>query len=955
MDPRRKKQKKKKRTKLQSQSEFGFRTQSGDCDPAVSQLRALFKEYSFQAVWRSLFTLDIWLPNISGQIKLQLLFGVLISVTPEEFTQAKRIETYDDFSHFLTTVLKLVPSFPHIEDYIPEQDWGEVLFPTTSGRLRILYGCELANIYDYLIHFETIYYGFDGEYKSACGRSPKSELEECLQIQDRLIGTIVDQSRPRESLNSGHLEIPTRKFWLSVIGYLDKYPCGFKYSTSLAQNYAIRSGSLSEAALSSNEFVSKAFTGHFITDGFIEFDSTYYLMLPRRLTTVLLDHWKTLYAKYGIKFRDHGMRYSMKLTQRLISFLRERIHKDDIHLLVNALEKDGTHHETIFVAAIRARDRMFLVYVADPAIDSSNTSKELLRIAPKIQEATKLISGPPISFNLNFERSRIEYRPGDTRQSMEVVPLVLIPQVETQLHLSVPVELGNNLMFMEQFLGLVDELKDTDELSDFYDFKVNLEKRQQNTPLISILDLFAVYRGTHGLIEGGARRFDFISLDPHGGSNMRFETLSMFWSEFPKAKYFQHPRSWRIAEASADKMRLVARGYLGSALFVKIGETNLFVTAPYSEMDYRTGMVADLFAEVIQDMAHRIRNDLRTHCFFTQFKEAQVLIFPDSLVKGNDHFKHLRHLNPADDLWVLDRGFPEPSVPGVRIVYNDSLVKTAFTNTEDSKLEVALFEAVLKQFDSVCPDTALNSILVKLDALSSQDPRFKVFEHHQEAAIPELLKPIEILPTDYKRARKRIAELALKEGVEPGSYSRKEAVVLINKLRIAVLKELGESILRLDRNQAISFLIRQIEAYCHSEQRAKMRAEGAKAHAVDYDIGASRQRSNSEFISAHKNLRFLIEKFVQVSPPGEELLVEQEYRFIFGVTDWLHSLYTASDLIHYEIETLGISLDNEYIIAINYPEGFSEKQDKFGKEEHDFRHGLVGNSEDTFRTMGISC
>jgi len=91
-----------------------------------SQLYDLFSKYNAEDVAVSLDVSDLWLPNISSQVKHQFALGVFAEMDIERFTPSKRLGAYDEFNEFIRAVHAILPSFPMLEDYIPEPDWGEV-------------------------------------------------------------------------------------------------------------------------------------------------------------------------------------------------------------------------------------------------------------------------------------------------------------------------------------------------------------------------------------------------------------------------------------------------------------------------------------------------------------------------------------------------------------------------------------------------------------------------------------------------------------------------------------------------------------------------------------------------------------------------------------------------------------------------------------------------------------
>lgn len=129
---------------------------------------------------------------------------------------------------------------------------------------------------------------------------------------------------------------------------------------------------------------------------------------------------------------------------------------------------------------------------------------------------------------------------------------------------------------------------------------MNKTKKQGNDDLAFILRLSIEYDGL-----GGALEPDFIMLDPHWGTNLRYNSLAEFWKIYPEIDFFGHPRTWRLKQETDTRIRLEARGYFGSAIYFKLGQTNVFLTAPFHEMEYKQGSLSNLLMERLEDSMSR--------------------------------------------------------------------------------------------------------------------------------------------------------------------------------------------------------------------------------------------------------------------------------------------------------------------------------------------------------------
>lgn len=181
----------------------------------VEKITSLFSQYTIEDITTSLFVSSMWLPNVASPVQHQLLVAILASMKPENFTGNVGINTYKDFHGLLERLFPLIPNFHVQEDYVPSPDWGSVKFHFKEEDLKIFYGTDLENLYDYLQLFEIIYGSYNEELLRLVGQSPEEELYGCLILQNKIISSINGQPAKEklEDISPGYKEIPPEHFW----------------------------------------------------------------------------------------------------------------------------------------------------------------------------------------------------------------------------------------------------------------------------------------------------------------------------------------------------------------------------------------------------------------------------------------------------------------------------------------------------------------------------------------------------------------------------------------------------------------------------------------------------------------------------------------------------------------------------------------------------------------------
>ena len=915
---------------------------------ATKALPELFSKYSIEDVAESIFFSSIWLPNISSPIKHQLITALFASLKPEEYSPTNQIKSYDDFKEFLEKAYELIPEFPFMEDYVPEPDWGPVKFHHAGRNYKMFYGCELSYPYEYLTLFQLIHLPLEEEYVKFTNRSPTAELEYCLRLQEEIINGITAQpdSKSITDISLGHVEIPREGFWEDAQSFYSKFRPEERYPEHFLKAYSLQLGTLPQELLTYERFGETVHQGMLLPAFFVEHKSRYFSILPRRYPSILFDVWSKVLEKNKDKIEASGKRLYMSLSAGVHRFLKKRIRTDLIYPLVSAVKKDGKPQEMIFATGFLSKDKLILIYLAQPTLSGKKTQEELETITPMLNEAVALTSSRPTTLALHLERQNVQFQPASESKSLKTEVIVVIPQASMQVEpFSIPESLPGRVMWLDSLLGIVDELEDDKDIANFIEYLDEIESRIHH-PTLSMLDKFASFKDSEGVLIGGALEYDYISLDPHWGSQRRYKTLSEFWNIYPEVDFFDHPRTWAVKRETKTRVRFAARGYFGFALHCKIGSTNIYMTAPFAEMSFEQGNLSNLLMECLEDSVSLRKSVFQDHDFFKYIDKLQINLFPLSLVSRNPKFQHLEHLCNIKRYWSSDYGLPAPDFYGIRIVFDDSTITEAFKEAQDSSLEVEILIEVLRQMDSIKPDTRTDKIISALEKTKAGRPRFKLVAAEKPASFPEFVNSYEPQGAHFKRAKKRIAEIARKLGILEGDYELEDAKGKLNQLKDSIVSEINSLVAKYDSARGIPYLITRIDALTAHYERNRMRVEHGLEHDIDYEPEEKYAEEHNKYVKMHANYRYLIEKFVQLEPHGQEELEEDEFRYLIALVDWLHVFYSASDNLHYGIFPVGMKLDRDFRVDIKYEEGMKAKDKEFSEQMASLELGLIGNRKD---------
>ncbi len=928
--------------------------QHKDFDLAVQEIHKIYSEYGVYDVAASLFISCIWLPNIASPIKHQLLAAIFASFKPEEFSNSKSINNYSEFTNFLEKIHAVLPTFFMLEDYIPEIDWGDVKFYNDQKIYKIFYGQELCNVNEYLTLFQMLYLPFDEEYQTITSRSPSKELRYCLQLQDEIILAIDVQPKPEniKNISPGHMETPPIQFWEKTLEFYKNFDLTKKYDAAFIGEYSIKLGSYPADFLNCDKFQEKAYAGKVLPKFFINHKEKYYPILPRRYSSILFDSWSLIFKNNHRKVVSDRISYRHRLEAELYGYIKTRIQCGFLEPMVSALMPDRKPHKLIFSLAFISKNKLILVYVTNPCVSAQNTIVELNNISADLQEAVELVRMRPNTLALHLDRKDVQFNSGDKELSLTPELIVVIPQTSTSIEsINLPNTFPGRLFFMDHFLGIIDELNNPETFSSFIEYWDEYG-HLINDYFITPLDIFGSFKDSHGVLLEGAVEYDFVHIDPHWGSGARFRTLKEFWQNYPEVHFFDHPRSWKIKKETESRLRLEARGYFGCALYCKVGSTHIFINSPFNDMDYKQVLISNMLMESLEDSLSRNASILLQHCYFQQASsQFQVLFFPASLA-SSAKYKHLKHLIPeSNELWRSDTGVMVPGIYGIRVVFNDDHLMEVLETIEDRSIEVALVMEIVKELNGILPTHNMQLILASLEDLKKGKPRFKVMRADRQVSFPEFVNYSKPELIHFKKARKRISELAKQQGFNPGIYSLDDAKLKIDIIKRSMIDEIYSEVNACDYRESIPFLLARIDALTDHHVRSTFKIRKSLEHDVDFDREENYSKDETSYIGMHKNYRYLIEKFVQLQPQGTKNLDTESFQYLIALIDWLHVLYSASDSLWYGLDpALGMNVNDQYLVEVNYAEDISLKEDIFSKEIAKEKLGIGINLNDNVQS-----
>lgn len=319
---------------------------------STKYLARLFRKHSVHDVATSLFISSLWLPNISSAVKHQLLVAIFLSLKPTQFQNDDKIVNYQIFRAFLTRAYSYLPSFPGMEDYVPETDWGEVKFYHQEKNYKIFYGNELENVYDWLILYQVLYHLYDREYSEIFQRSPMEELQCTLRLQDAILSEL-HQSLPEDTLlEPGHIEIPSASFWEAGHNFYGNLNVSHLSSSEFIRDFSVQLGKFPREKLRAQEFINSVAEGRLLPYFFFSYKGRSYPILPRRYSSILIDAWGKLFQEFEKHVTEEAVPYWLKMGEELVAHISDHVHHDCFLPFVSAMTPQEKPHSVLFIASL---------------------------------------------------------------------------------------------------------------------------------------------------------------------------------------------------------------------------------------------------------------------------------------------------------------------------------------------------------------------------------------------------------------------------------------------------------------------------------------------------------------------------------------------------------------------------------------------------------------------------
>lgn len=893
-------------------------SKSDEFRQVTANVSSLFSHYSAKDVVLSLLTSELWLPNLGSQVKHWFCYTVLCSMKRECFIGDIPIDNFTAFNIFLSKLYAVLPEFPMLEDYVPEGDWGEVRYEFGGKQFCIFYGQNVERIVDFAKAFEILN---DSNNKAL------DDFWNSLNIQDLVIRSIDRKFiGDIEDIEAGYIEIPTEDFWRQCIDGIHR---NFQ-DVSKKKCSANLIATLGEGRLPATfiDFGSNVLDGTVLSYLFIDIDGIKYPINARGAVATVIEYWHSVGRLRG---RPHS---ALEISPRIAKFLAQRFMPDKISVGPFQLVSKNKRLPFYFSGLLMGSSVMQLVLAIAPEqirkMDEIET--EVFKILREIEGWAILPAGSQQAFHICTGN-------GALVDPAEIKLLLVCAQVGTVTTAVRIPRCNAELLWLADFVTIFDSLEDAKELEKFWNFSDR--HRDSLAPFSgSLPDLFASFRDANGELVEGAITPDLIMLDPHWSSNWRHRELVEYWSSAPNIFPDDSSILWKVESTENGIQRLTARSDHFLAWRTRIAHCTVYFVLKLNvkKIDASNAKVLELFIHCAVDALSQ-RENLIAHLDVFQYERITVNCDVHSGSEISDN-ERLSEVAADDKLFINWRQSNHSEKWKFDVGVNLSLVASSLTDSTDARFEARCVREFLCEVSAFFGTAIPPNTLEEIAETGGRRPRFYLSQSARIADTPDRGFPIVPKPTNYKVARRRLAEVLLSLGITPGTYELAEARSVVDQARDAFRQVVHNYIRELDQDALARFCIEQIEALTIEYNHTTTRVRLSLNHEVNYDRSQVYAEAHANFLTEVRNYRYLLECCISMEKAGTFVPGADDILPIAAHVDWLFVLYTASDTIYNDIDVAGIIIDDQYIPQVYYSEDREQKNQEFERESADQRLGM---------------
>lgn len=890
-------------------------------------LKDFFVNFSALDVAKSLFILNMRLPNIATTVKMSVLYAAFLSIDSTKFSEENRVNDYEDFNFFCEQLFKIAPNFSSLDDFIPVPDRGDVKVYLNDNYYNMLYGSEIDNTYDWVEAYKLIYGKISKDFIEG---DPIIELEDVLRYETYLIQNLSSTSPKVEHISPWYREIPSKNFFKESSLFLDK-----DFVWKIESKYLIELSSLNYS--SANDVVNDIFANMFLDKLFLVISWKKIPIMPRRFLIVLIQY-RSKILKSKLKDLEFWQKSTKKLIINLANFMKDRHNYwSIIGPCVSMNPSSKTAVWTDFFALTSSKDKIFVFYVIPFSYFS--VSEGIM------EKQIELLNNSLSSINSNgffYEYTTDNGIQISNISDKKVIPIWIIPNFTLEAYaLGQDKKLPWHLWSLIDFITIIDEDDNINMLCDFFDW----EDENNFFSISSISDRFFAYKSSHTVPFQWAIEPDMMVFDHSIWTNYRYEQMSKFWKIYPKKDILWLPSYFWKLDIVKGKMCLFLSKTDRKVLVevVKIGNSSIILYSPFGWKIIPKDEYLKCYETIATCLSYYFQKySLILNNTLFAWKEiiVQINIYCKQHIEENTDFNHVK----CTDAYWVNKWIYKMNTYRINFCFDYDYCLEQFGKKVNDG-ELYLFRLILSNLSELFGDEIPTKLNKKLHQLEWNKPGFYIYvEKNIPFSFPLYSDPMIPQSKHYLKAKREISKILLKNNIVYGNYDLEGGKKIINTIKLHIYDYLKQFIAKFSFQKSISFLLSRIDSLLYKNWVDNKQFFSTVDRFVDYDPIEDFGIIENDFLQNIKNYRYCLEVFVSLNNNQWISLKKDDFQFIIALIDRLLVFQSASDSLHYQMFAASIDIKKDLSFNINYVEDIELLEKQYKELEYKIELWEIGDN-----------
>lgn len=858
----------------------------------VMKLKPIMQKYNFDDLVRAVFCINIYLKNRSMIENMLALNKVLVDY---QSAGEKRIKNYENFKDFFESIHDILIETVY-DDYTIE-DFGEVKLIWQGKQYKVIIGTGYEQTYGYY------------QFISETVRMNNNEdlFGMVLNYISNEIDFFFDVNKGDESYEI-KFSIPHCELFNRTQEYFNNFQDLF-YSKEITNYFSEISNDISYVH-------------------FIEYNNIVY---PLFNTSMLIDFYsQELKTKSEEEISEIAELTIIRMLSKLTKLQDPK--KPFVLYPVGLVDDKMYLSKVIHTFLFLTKDDVIL------AINGGTYTKE------EINNEINLINRLQEKGNLRF--AELLSNQGQTNEKIGVqidkcqrIKIILYQsKIDPTTHCVLLKGKSRNYMdcFAVDIIYLLAFMDDTDEISRFYDNKMQLTSKTMSFG--GITDYFFTWKNQDEMIEKGAIEYNMIALMPSSTDGYVYDYFKDKLSNFPflDNSLFDNFHSWKIKPVEEGFFEYVnkingnfggyGRTYLNNCFLFYVHNVEFYIKEKNLDSVLR-------FISLMDDLNFRNarlhKEWFETNAFFNN-KKIQVTLMPIDYAKGVDHSGFTKD---QDRKYVYSDLLIDGNSILIRYAIKEKQLLIDLEQSKDRSVETTYYLELFKPLETFAYNE-YQQLKEKIGREYHLPRGVGVASYVLEYKWAENSDGYHLQDKAFHLVRKEIAKLCNKIGIQNGEYKGKETNEIIRKIQ----------------SELISFFDKYIEKY----DRLKLHNELLSIYSkILHNINVHRKRYNSfediedfelikvqdKIIQMREEERHnsrVVEFAIETNLNNESQREKTNYsiddlEFVLAFSNWMIELSDTADICFRSEVDKHINIRSDFVIEIIESEDMLNKIDGMSK------------------------